>query len=209
MDKYHKIQTVFKRDPDTKFKTLLWGEFAKPEFEYLAACPWQFTEKVDGTNVRVMFDGDGVRFAGKTNNAQLHPGLLEQLNLLFPLPPPPTDSIFDGPACLYGEGFGEKIQKGGGNYRSGQGFVLFDVKVGDSWLRREDVVDVAGQFGIGVVPVIGEGTLHKMAEMVRGGFMSAWGNFTAEGIVARPLADLLDRRGDRIITKIKHKDFPK
>ena len=35
MKEYHKIQTVFKRDPDTKFKTLLHGEYSLPEFEFL------------------------------------------------------------------------------------------------------------------------------------------------------------------------------
>ena len=36
----------------------------------------------------------------------------------------------DGAAVLYGEGYGAKIQKGGGNYRADQDFVLFDVRVG-------------------------------------------------------------------------------
>ncbi|MBU1082564.1 MAG: hypothetical protein KKB59_18905, partial [Spirochaetes bacterium] len=49
MQKYHKIQTVFKRDPETKFKTLLIGDFALPEFEYLKNNLWVYTEKVDGT----------------------------------------------------------------------------------------------------------------------------------------------------------------
>jgi len=31
--------------------------------------------------------------------------------------------------------------------------------------------------------------------------------FQAEGIVARPKVELLSRTGERIITKIKHKDF--
>jgi len=39
------------------------------------------------------------------------------------------------------------------------------------------------------------------------GFMSAWGEFKAEGIVARPSIELIARNGKRIITKIKHKDF--
>jgi len=50
MNKYHKISTVFKRDPENNFKTLLFGEFATPELEYLQDNMWVFTEKVDGTN---------------------------------------------------------------------------------------------------------------------------------------------------------------
>ena len=51
MIQYHKIQTVFKRDPETKFKTLLMGEYSLPEFEYLKNNEWVFTEKIDGTKV--------------------------------------------------------------------------------------------------------------------------------------------------------------
>lgn len=43
--------------------------------------------------------------------------------------------------------------------------------------------------------------------MTRKGIKSQWGDFIAEGIVARPATELLTRNGERIITKIKHKDF--
>ena len=48
MIKYPKIQTVYLRDPETKYRTLLEGQFALPEFEYLANNEWIFTEKIDG-----------------------------------------------------------------------------------------------------------------------------------------------------------------
>ncbi|GAG78633.1 unnamed protein product [marine sediment metagenome] len=35
MIEYHKIQTIYKRDPDTNYKTLLEGNFSTPELEYL------------------------------------------------------------------------------------------------------------------------------------------------------------------------------
>jgi len=56
MKEYHKIQTVFKRNPKNKLKTLLHGNYSIPEFEYLKDNEWVFTEKVNGTNIRVMFD---------------------------------------------------------------------------------------------------------------------------------------------------------
>jgi ATP-dependent RNA circularization protein (DNA/RNA ligase family) len=210
MNQYHKIQTVFKRDPDNKFRTLLEGEYALPEFEYLSGNKWVFTEKVDGTNIRVMFDGEQISFGGKTNRAQIPPFLLERLHSLFD----PTLGRFakqfpDGATCLYGEGYGAKIQKGGGNYRQDQSFVLFDVKIGEWWLRRFDVESIAQDLKLNTVPVIGEGTLPEMVELTREGFQSTWGNFPAEGIVARPATELKTRLGNRIITKIKCKDFPK
>jgi hypothetical protein len=50
-------------------------------------------------------------------------------------------------------------------------------------------------------------TLHDMINMARGSFKSQWGDFRAEGIVARPVVELRTRAGRRIITKIKQRDF--
>ena len=46
-----------------------------------------------------------------------------------------------------------------------------------------------------------------MINLVRSGFNSKWGEFKAEGIVARPETELKRRNGQRIITKLKYKDF--
>ena len=210
MNKYHEIQTVYKRDPKINYLTLLIGEYSEPEFEWLANNEWVWTEKVNGTNIRIMWDGNHVKFGGKTDNAQLRATLLTRLQDMFPqelmahhLPLWGDDE----PLCLYGEGYGPKIQKGGGNYRSDPSFVLFDVKIGQWWLQRHDVEDIAQKLGIYVVPIVGRGTLFEMVEFVRAGQKSRWGDFLAEGVVARPTIELSNRSGQRIITKLKYKDF--
>jgi len=208
MSEYHKIQTVFKRDPATKYKTLLEGDYSLPEFEYLAHNKWVFTEKVDGTNIRVYFRNGKITFGGRTDQAQIPAALVERLNERFlPQLERFTDIFNDTEACLYGEGYGAKIQKGGGNYRPDQDFVLFDVKVGDWWLQRPDVEGVAEQMGLDVVPVVGEGSLLEMVEHAKAGITSTWGDFQAEGYVARPATELKTRAGHRLITKIKCRDF--
>ena len=213
MKQYHKIQTVFKRDPETNFKKLLINEYSIPEFYYLNMNKWVFTEKVDGTNIRVVcrplrnghYD---VTFKGKTDNASIPAGLVKNLEDNFHNEKMIKKLISKLPngACLYGEGYGAKIQNGG-KYREDQGFVLFDVNIGGYWLNRSDVEDVAAILGIDVVPVVGEGTLIDMVEIAKEGFSSRWGNFLSEGIVARPKIELKTRGGERIITKIKYKDF--
>lgn len=210
MNTYHKIQTVFKRDPETKHKTLLEGEFSRDEFAYLQHNEWTFTEKVDGMNIRVMFRSlvGTIEFAGKSDNAQIHPQLNARLSKRFH----PRLALFiekfkDADVCLYGEGFGPGIQKGGGNYGPDKDFVLFDVRVGEWWLQRDDIVDIASAFGLQIVPVVGRGTLHDMVELVKGGLTSIWGDFPAEGVVARPSRELFARNGQRIITKLKCRDF--
>ena len=207
MKPYHKIQTVFDRDPDNKFRTLIGGAWAWPEFEYLQNNQWEFSEKVDGTNIRVTWDGEKVTFGGKTDQAQIYAPLITRLLELFPKAKM-AEKFEDDPVCLYGEGHGAKIQKGGGNYKpDGVDFVLFDVKIDAWWLQREDVRDIANHFGVKDAPLIGRGNLHEMVTAGEMGFKSTWGDFTAEGIVARPATELLNRDGKRIITKIKYKDF--
>ncbi|MBT8420746.1 MAG: RNA ligase family protein [Gammaproteobacteria bacterium] len=179
-----------------------------PAFEYLAHNQWAFTEKVDGTNIRVYVKEGNVRFGGKTDNAQIPTRLLTALDDLFT---PKHDALLasfkDADVCLYGEGYGAKIQKGGGLYRQDQGFVLFDIRIGQWWLQREDIEEIAGRLGIDIVPIVGHGTLDDMVDRVRSGFDSQWGGFAAEGIVARSTVELQTRGGERIITKIKAKDF--
>ena len=202
---YHKIQTIFKRDPETNYKTLLEGEFSEPHFEYLKDNPWMFTEKVDVTNIRLGING-GYRVGGRTDNAQIPPFLLDEMQAIGDR----AASILDDDTTLYGEGFGARIQKGGGNYiADGVGFVLFDVLCGGLWLERENVEDISHKIGIGCVPVFGRGPLVDAINSTRAGFESRWGSFAAEGLVMRPTVELLNRRGHRVIAKIKHKDFPK
>ncbi len=211
MIKYHKIQTMFKRDPATKFKTLLDGEWALPEFEYLQSLDWIYTEKIDGTNIRVRFDPlyKDLDYRGRTDKANIPPMLLEALRTLFdPLNESgKLDTLFGKIVTFYGEGYGAKIQKVGGLYRPDNGFLLFDIKIGDLWLQQEDVEEIAANLGLECVPVIGQDDLYELVCVVETGFNSHWGDFPAEGIVARPKVELRTRSGHRIITKLKHKDF--
>lgn len=209
MKEYHKIQTLFKRDKKTK--KIIIGDYSMAEFEFLKDNLWVFTEKVDGTNIRVIWNGESVVFGGKTDDAQIPASLLSRLQELFGgmAKKELFKEIFAVKGvCLYGEGYGRKIQEGGELYVPGRvDFVLFDVKIDDWWLERENVEDIAYKLGIKVVPIIGEGTLNDAIEMTKNGFKSQWGDFIAEGIVAKPKTEFKNRKGERIITKIKHGDF--
>ena len=111
MTLYHKIQSVFLRDPATKHRTFLDGQYATPELEYLADLQWDWTEKVDGTNIRVLWDGAGVTFGGRTGDAQLHAGLVTHLREAFT--PDNLSAVFgDSSAMLCGEGFGRRFKRG-------------------------------------------------------------------------------------------------
>lgn len=212
MTKYHKIQTVYNRDPDDNFKTVIPGDWSLPEFDILKKINWIWTEKIDGTNIRVMWDGSSVSFAGKTDNSQIPPRLLKKLQEIFTEDLMNSKFFGSGDICLYGEGYGAKIQKGGGNYiPDGVDFILFDIKVGNWWLKREDVISIADSMDIMVVPEIERGPLSVAIDLVERGFLSTVSKMerVAEGLVMRPPVELFDRGGRRIICKIKHKDFKK
>lgn len=208
-DLYHKIPGLYKREEQKPFR-LIEGEYREPEIELLKDIEWVFTEKVDGTNIRVIWDGHNVVFGGRTENAQIPSHLVTKLNELFM--GTRMEQVFEqvfgeSPAILFGEGYGAKIQKGGGNYSDTQQFVLFDVKVGDFYLKREDIEDVASKFSLEVVPIVHRGKLEEGVAMVKSGLKSQWDDFEAEGLVAKPVVDLFNRKGERILTKIKAEDF--
>ena len=210
MDKYHKINSIFKRH--NKTNRFIMNDWAQDEFGYLQNNIWEFTEKVDGTNIRMGYDATTgeVKYGGRTDNAQIPTALLDVLLAKF------GDTVFqrafpelESTVTIYGEGYGHKIQRGG-KYGLGHGvcdFVLFDVKIGDFWLKRDDVDNIALKMGIKSVPVIGQGTLLDAINIVKNGLISKWGDFECEGIVARPIIELYKRNGNRVIAKIKGKDF--
>lgn len=213
MTAYHKIDAPFMRDNKG---VLLRGQWCRPEFEYLANNDWEFTEKVDGTNIRLTInwhddiDMGSWHYGGRTDNAQIPSALMEALKSTV------NDVAFDvekimrnrdiKTMTIYGEGYGPKIN-GGDRYAEAASFVVFDVKIGEFWLMRDNVNDFCEHVGLDAVPVLGTGTLHDAIDMVKAGITSRWGDFEAEGIVARPLVPLFNRQGNRIITKIKAVDF--
>jgi len=214
MKTYHKIQSVYFRDPKNNNKTFLEGQWSMPEFGYLKDLNWIWTEKIDGTNIRIIWDGKDVVFGGKTDNAQLPSKLVNNLTERFSGTKGRKlfRDIFgeDGEVCLYGEGYGVKIQSGGVYIPDNQDLILFDVNIGGVWLERKNVEDIAKKLELKIVPIMGQGTLLEAIEMVKTGFKSQEAvdtKYIAEGLVMRPEVELLTRRGERIITKVKHKDF--
>lgn len=209
MKEYHKIETLFKRDPKTK--KLIVGEYTNETVEYLKDNIWQFTEKVDGTNIRVYWDGHRVTFGGRTDNAMIPAHLINKLNDLFG--GEVNEQLFeqkfgDTPVELFGEGYGPKIQSGGA-YRNDVDFILFDVMIKDTYLKRESVEDIANYFGINIVPVVLEGTIQDGIDYVMNNLKSiiAVNGAELEGVVGRPKVEVLDRLGRRVIVKIKRRDF--
>jgi ATP-dependent RNA circularization protein (DNA/RNA ligase family) len=215
-----KIQTLFSRDEKFKVDT---SRFRIPEFGLIKR--WLITEKIDGTNIRVFLEPEGkVRFGGRTDRAQIPVTLLDVLRGMFTVEK--MVDVFNDendesgeypPVILYGEGYGPKIQKGG-KYRSDHpSFRLFDVRVGDWWLNWDDVEDIAHNLDIETVPVLYRDysslpTCYAELEdiipfSIIASFENERNDVQAEGIVARTNPLLCRRNGERLMWKLKFKDF--
>ena len=208
MIEYNKIDTLYKRDMEGS-KKLLEGEFRNPIVEFLKDNIWQFTEKVDGTNIRVHWDGHKVQFGGRTEKAQIPANLVNYLNNTFGTSE--AEQIFEEKfgeteVILFGEGYGPKIQNGG-LYRPDVSFIMFDVMISNNYQPRESVEDIAKAFGIDVVPIIFEGTIQEGVDFVKTHPDSTMGTAKMEGLVGRPKVEMRDRCGKRVIVKIKWEDF--
>ena len=210
MKEYPKIETIFNRDTKGT-KKLIPGSYRSETVKYLSDFTWVWTEKIDGTNIRVHWDGHKITFGGRTDNANIPVELINWLNDKFMNIE--TEELFEqkfgeSEVTLYGEGYGRKIQKGGGNYiPDGVSFILFDVLINDIWLTRESIEDIAKTFAIDVVPVVGVGDIDDAVAYIKSRPNSKIGTAKMEGIVARPIVELFDRLGKRLIVKIKVKDF--
>ena len=208
MKEYHKIETIFERD--IKTKKLIEGQFKNLTVKYLENNWWEFTEKIDGTNIRVLWDGHKVTFAGRTDSAQIPAELTNRLFELFG--GEANEQLFEQKfgeteVMLCGEGYGKKIQGVGSLYKDTQDFILFDVMIAGNWQPRESVADIADYFGIDVVPIVFTGTISQAVNYIKTKPMSTIGTAPMEGLVGRPEVELQDRTGKRIIIKIKVKDF--
>ena len=218
---YQKINTLFLRDEK---KVIIPSSFTCDEFEYLKDCKWECTEKINGTNIRVYISREynreddwlyGVSFMGRTNNSTIPEHLNLKLQQIFYRVDWKTvfPSLMPGDSvCLYGEGYGNKIQKGSSYISNDVDFILFDVKYNNWWLERKNCEDIANKCGIKIVPIVGYMTIPEAIDLVKKGFKSSISedkNLIAEGLVLKTPQGLLSRDGKRIITKIKHNDFVK
>lgn len=214
--KYPKINTLFKRDEKNH---IILDAFTTPEFEYLKNNEWECTEKIDGTNIRIELEPDGIggfvlNYKGHTDEAQIPKHLYKKLQELFPIEKmisafvdPDHEPV---PVTIFGEGYGVKIQKGGNYIPDDVNFILFDVRFGKWWFNRESLENVAEKLGIDIVPFIGFMTIPEAIEYVKKGFKSTIAenkDYDAEGLVLKTPTGLLARNGERLITKIKTKDF--
>jgi len=210
--KYPKINTLWKRDEKNKFN-IIEGDFSKEEFKNIER--WHITEKVDGTNIRILYNGEEPIFYGRSDEAQIPTFLLDYLKKTFTKEllskqfPEAKNGI-----VLYGEGYGNKIQAVGRKYSKDVSFILFDVLIDGWWLEQKDVTDIASKLGILRTPILKIiNSIPQVIDYIKSipasTLSEAHSMLPMEGIVARSEPLMLFRDGKPIMWKLKTKDYIK
>ena len=207
---YPKIETVYRRDMEGS-KKLIEGDFRNKTVKMLADFPiWYGTEKLDGTNMQIAWDGHKLTLGGRTENTNIPPHILEYYNSTFNNNE--TEEIFeqvfgDKPMVLFFEAVGPKIQTFGKHYSDSVKFILLDVYNvnNDSWWPFDGIVDVAIALRVEHKICVCEGSIKDIIGFVKTVPMSSQSAhpLPIEGVVAVPKVELKDANGERVIVKIK------
>lgn len=172
----------------------------------LSKTGWQYKRKLDGQNMRVFWDGDQALWNGKSDKFTCNSVLTKYMNETF------LEEIFEEKfdrnikVVLFGEHMGPGVQGNELKLKTSE-FVLYDVNINDYWQSPKNIQEIAGYFGIKTcydyMPEMPDcDTLDSLIDRVSTGEFKDW-----EGIVATPAIECKNQRGDRMIVKIKNRDY--
>jgi len=114
---------------------------------------------------------------------------------------------------VYGEAYGGKCQRMSDTYGKELKFAAFEVQIGETWLNVTNAADVVGKLGLEFVYFTEISTDIEAVDAQRDdGSVQAIRNgmgpgLKREGVVLRPLQEITDNRGNRIVCKHKRDDF--
>lgn len=208
MNEYRKIANVFKFD--AKYKTIVG---LNEPFNSLKNLMWVGTEKVDGTNIRIIWDGYKIEIKGRTDNAQFQGELYDTLSQMFLTKEMEYvfEQIFENKeVIIYGEGYGPKIQTGGGLYSDKPKFIVFDINIDGHYLKRANVLDICEKLNLDVVPDIFLGTIDEAKKFVSKHPSSTINEkHEMEGLVLELPLEIFDKNGNPLKCKVKYRDMLK
>jgi len=233
MKPYSSIETLYVRSKETN--KLDFSQIRSPEWE--AVRDWCFTEKVDGTNIRVIVTNQDITVKGRSDNATLPPGIKDAVFAMFNheriiehFKEGKPNAILPDDWCVtfYGEGYGPGI-KGSDpmQYKpqgAKKGFRCFDIKFGgpesNHWCDIEQWQYLCINLGILPVNLIGwyseplptgrDAAYNMMQTYLPRSYCALEDGGTqehGEGFVARPEYPLFNRWGERLIFKLTRREF--
>ena len=212
MKEYQKIPTYYKIDSKTHTFS---AKVYDPYVDYLKDLHWIVSEKVDGMNIRVHYDGHKVEWNGRTDKANLPKEVEELLQNTFGESEVVFEQLFGNKdVILFMECYGGKIQ--GGLYGGKERLIGFDIMVNDSYLDKTVIGEIFDKFNVPCVEFYEVAGLHNVVADCRDALVYAHisplcENRTTviEGFVCVPKCRIYDNQGNRVIVKIKVRDIAK
>lgn len=226
---YDKILAPLARDT-AKSKYVDIMKFSRPEFEMLANVKWNWTLKIDGSNVNVIWDGERVSYVGHTDKTLFNERTKKFLDETFCTSE--AETVFED---LYGEQpvkismeFVSKDMSQNYGYIDGAVFIfdIFNGSTGKVWTSEETLDAFVSKFegnNVFVAPFIGYMNIWnaidvaKAYEVIWNRHPERWseedkiknplGPYVIEGLIGRLPYELFDNNGNRVITKVKCKDY--
>lgn len=230
MKDYPKINSIFKRGSD---KSFIVGDYSTPEIEYLRHCTWVGTEKINGRNICIGWfpeNPDQIAVMGRNDKAKdvsIPVGLLSLITRTFSgrkfklfceQMESMTNKSYSPEILIYGEGYGYHCADDSEKYivdfdhlnpdsPDNTGFRVFDIRIDGWWLSYDNMTNVARSLGLNSVKIAGSGDLIWWLNAIGHFYLeSDLAPVLMEGVVLKPKVEMHNRKGERIITKIKHKD---
>jgi len=212
--KYYKFSSPFKKDDKFKNTNELSQELPKGK--------WILTEKIDGTNIRIILtksDNEHPRLTligsrklilnQNDKSSKQYMDCLKEVNLNK------LKEYFkdvDSTITIYGEGYGAGVQKGG-IYSKEKNFRVFDIRIGEAYQDFKYVEKVCIDNQLNIVPIFGEvdiiqyqGCLNDLNVFTETLIKDGDGG-KPEGLVYKFEPVLLNKYKERLIFKVKFKDF--
>lgn len=164
-------------------------------------------EKIHGTSAHVEWRDGRVWFSAGGESHARFVALFDEATL--------TAKFIDIGAPLitvFGEAYGGKQQGQSWRYGKDLRFLVFDVRIGDSWLAVPAALDVVVRLGLEFVDFVKIPTElsaidaerdHPSTQAKRNGVE---GDQPREGVVLRPLIEVIKNNGERVIAKHKRDD---
>lgn len=212
--KYDKFSSPFKKDE--KFINTEELSQELPQGRYIV------TEKIDGTNIRIILtkpDDEGKRevvigsrkllLNEEDKTSKQYFDCLKEVNIRKLVE---YFKEVNSTVIIYGEGYGAGVQKGG-IYSSVKNFRVFDIRIGRAYQDWFYIEKVCVDNQLNIVPLVGycrtisyrdcELELKRHEETL----IKEGSGGKSEGLVYKFEPVLLNKYGERLIFKVKHKDF--
>ena len=166
-------------------------------------------EKIHGTSAHIAWKDGQIRFfsGGETHAKFVKLFNEEDLIKLF------TEHFEDLDVVLFGEAYGGKQQGMSDTYGKELKFVAFDVKIGLTWLDVINAEDVTKKMNLEFVDyvkiptLLGDIDFQRDRPSTQAERNGVEGFKLREGVVLRPLTELIKSNGKRIIVKHKRDEF--